>query len=394
MFLREAPVIAVSKQFLQRLHRVSVLLNRPSVAVTEYTTECVNVRVFLALYMIALRPTHVFESMGPLETSLWDVAKPLLRCFESIIQQLTARDNMLWAVDIELRASFQALLMDYLRKFKAWKIPDAEKLACRIRNALVSLYDAERHLPPGELPDSKLREKFTEQISRLRFKLQQIAGPPALVDFDAQIVNGIFTRGAVPVHVGGFITMRSGMSSEELAHQLLIDPSFQIGDGDRKALSTYRLIAGELQQDYWKSLSDDMQLEPPRYTRVFRILEEIRDGVDQLSGDSSLIDSVLNLPYIEETVSAFTWHDAKKLVEDVFGVIKSMMTPALAAETTLPWQTILEIMSAADCTFEVNSQPTAFRKALEFLFDQARDLRWRAANARFFLKITFLIFFL
>ena len=127
-----------------------------------------------------------------------------------------------------------------------------------------------------------------------------------------------------------------------------------------------------------------MQLEPPRYTRVFRILEEIRDGVDQLSGDSSLIDSVLNLPYIEETVSAFTWHDAKKLVEDVFGVIKSMMTPALAAETTLPWQTILEIMSAADCTFEVNSQPTAFRKALEFLLDQARDLRWRAANARFF----------
>ena len=60
--LREKETIRIAKAMLQRVHLLCTL--RHGSPPRALAPENVNVRVFLAGFMIAFRPTHVFESMG------------------------------------------------------------------------------------------------------------------------------------------------------------------------------------------------------------------------------------------------------------------------------------------------------------------------------------------
>jgi len=137
--LREKPVIAATRDCLQRIHLLSTFRHgSPSRALSP---ENVNVRVFLAGYMIAYRPTHVFESMGTLEQALYDATVPLIMTFEKICDALLASEGKCFAdVPFELTKDFPTLLYNFLQCFKAWKIPDEAKLTCRIKHALTALY--------------------------------------------------------------------------------------------------------------------------------------------------------------------------------------------------------------------------------------------------------------
>ena len=74
VFLRKKEIIAITKACLQRVHLSCTFRHH----IQYQTNEKVNVRVFLAGYMIAYCPTHVFESMGVLEHALLNAASPLL----------------------------------------------------------------------------------------------------------------------------------------------------------------------------------------------------------------------------------------------------------------------------------------------------------------------------
>ena len=183
--LREKPLIAQTKAALQRIHLLSTFRHgSPSRSISP---ENVNVRVFLAAFMIAYRPTHVFESMGTLEQSLFESAVPLLIAFEKIVNCILSQEQStahFARVPSDLTKEFPTLMFEYLRRFKAWKVPDEAKLTCRIKHALIALYQAEQHLPPDEPEDSKLKVEFRSQIQRLREKLTTIAGANAIEEFD------------------------------------------------------------------------------------------------------------------------------------------------------------------------------------------------------------------
>lgn len=181
VFLRLESVIAVAKCCLRRIHFLTTF--RHGSPVQALTPENVNVRVFLAAYMIAYRPTHVFESMGPLETALLDSARTLLISFDNIIK-CVASEGFFQEVPFHLTLDFPVFLFEYLKNFKAWKVPDEAKLVCRIKHALIALYGAESNLPRNEPEDSKLKIEFRTQIERLRSKLSQIGGHEALLKFD------------------------------------------------------------------------------------------------------------------------------------------------------------------------------------------------------------------
>jgi len=138
-FLREKKVINVSKACLQRIHYLCTFRHgSPSKALEP---DRVNVRVFLAGFMIAYRPTHVFESMGTLEQALYDATVPLIMTFEKICDALLASEGKCFAdVPFELTKDFPTLLYNFLQCFKAWKVPDEAKLTCRIKHALIALY--------------------------------------------------------------------------------------------------------------------------------------------------------------------------------------------------------------------------------------------------------------
>ena len=80
VLLREKPIIAVSKDVLQRIHLLATFrYGSPS---KELIPENVNVLVFLACLMIAY--LHVFESMGAREQALFDAASQLMVHFQKI----------------------------------------------------------------------------------------------------------------------------------------------------------------------------------------------------------------------------------------------------------------------------------------------------------------------
>jgi hypothetical protein len=139
--LRDKNVIKISKACLQRIHYLCTFRHgSPSAALVPAN---VNVRVFLAGFMIAYRPTHVFENMGTLEQALYDATVPLIKSFERICNSLLSSETKTFAeVPHELTKDFPTLLFDFLKKFKAWKVPDEAKLTTRIKHALTALYQA------------------------------------------------------------------------------------------------------------------------------------------------------------------------------------------------------------------------------------------------------------
>lgn len=231
-------MISVTKACLQRIHLLCTF--RHGSPPRALRPENVNVRVFLAGFMIAYRPTHVFESMGALEHALLEAATPLLTLFQKLCGELQAK-KAFSAVRPELTKDFSNMLFEYLKCFKAWKVPDEAKLTCRIKHALIALYQAEQHLPPDEPEDSKLKMEFRTQIERLRSKLQQIAGVEALKKFDDERLSGslpgVCANGSVSGggnnNCGGggaYAALPGRMTNEQLAHELLLDPAFQLDE--------------------------------------------------------------------------------------------------------------------------------------------------------------------
>jgi hypothetical protein len=228
LFLREKRVIKLTKDLLQRIHKYSVARHNNSQAQNELGGS-VNVRVFLASYMIVNRPTHVFEQMGPLEQELFESAKTLQECFERIVFAVN-NGASLSQIPEDVTRPFVPLLCDYLKSFKAWKVPDEAKLTCRIQHALVALYNAQEQLPADEPNDSKLKVEFRTQIQRLRGKLTQIAGAEKLRQLDDSISAKKPIPGIPTPCRGGGTQLQGKITNEHLAHQLLLDSSFQLLD--------------------------------------------------------------------------------------------------------------------------------------------------------------------
>ncbi len=185
-FLRERATIASAKACLERFHRTSNLLHRTSLPAGQ-EPEQINVRIFLAAYMIVLYPNKAFSTIGDLETRVMRSAQALLQIFGGILPSTVP----LYKLPLDLTKSLPNAIFNYLRDFKAWKVPDQAKLASRIKHALVALYDARRMLPADEPENSQLNTEFRTQICRLRHKLGQIAGVEVLARFDEEHPEGV-----------------------------------------------------------------------------------------------------------------------------------------------------------------------------------------------------------
>ena len=73
--------------------------------------------------MIGYRPTHVFESMGCLEQALYEVAGPLTVNFQRIVE-CVIKVGAFQDVPADLMTGFIEMLFEFLKCFKAWKVPD------------------------------------------------------------------------------------------------------------------------------------------------------------------------------------------------------------------------------------------------------------------------------
>lgn len=386
ILLREQPIIKAAKAVLQRIHLQSTFRHgSPSRSIDAGN---VNVRVFLAANMIAYRPSHVFESMGQLEQPLFESSVPLLNMFHGICNALLAC-KCFAQVPSTLTKEFPTALFEYLKRFKAWKVPDEAKLTCRIKHALVALYQAEQHLPPDEPEDSKLRVEFRAQIERLRGKLQQIAGPEALAKFDEdRLSGGPMSSGGGGYHPdgsggagGAYAALPGRMTNEQLAHELLVDPRFRLDESGGCGLDNpvFQRIRESFHQAFWNSLVDDLKLATPCYVRVLRVLTEIRDGLADLAGENSITE-IIDIEFIKHRIDggSFSFKDAVTLFTSIVAVMQRMQARFRDEETTAKWGELKALIA----TTTADTAATVICKCLEFLLDRVNAMRIDAANAR------------
>lgn len=382
VMLREKPVIQAAKAALQRIHLLATFRHgSPS---RSLAPENVNVRVFMAAFMIAIRPTHVFESMGTLEQSLFESAMPLLSQFQTICSTLkSAPFPHFQCVPSDQTKDFPTALFEYLKRFKAWKVPDEAKLTCRIKHALVALYQARDHLPPDEPEDSKLKVEFRTQIERLREKLRQIAGVEAVNELDAKLASGEIGSSSPPAPAGeAYASLPGRMTNEQLAHELLLDNSFQLHDtgGMEDSNPVFYRIRESFHKAFWDSLVDDLKLAVPCYVRVLRVLKEIHDGIVDLAGNRELgsIGEVIDVDYIKDRAEkgAYSFEDAKTLFHGAYAIILRVQAPKRDAETKEKWGVVKSDLERGECW------AAALCKGLEFMLDRVNAMRIDAANTR------------
>ena len=88
----------------------------------------------------------------------------------------------------------------------------------------------------------------------------------------------------------GFSALPRRMTNEQLAHEVLIDPTFQLDTYGSAPGENYVKIRASFEEAYWKSLADDLRLPTPCYARISRTLVELRDGIHDMGpkpGDGS-----------------------------------------------------------------------------------------------------------
>jgi hypothetical protein len=173
------------------------------------------------------------------------------------------------------------------------------------------------------------------------------------------------------------------LTNEQLAHELLFDPAFQLDDAGSCSVENpvFHRIREGFHQAFWDSLADDLKLEIPCYVRVLRVLSEIRDAIVDLAGsrESDAIKEIIDIGFIKTQAEqgAFGWDSCKHLVGGVVSVIQRVQAPHRDTETREKWMVVGSSMLNPDI-----SQAGVFCKALEFLLDRVNALRIDAANTR------------
>ncbi len=367
-----------SKAVLERFHRLANLVNKVTISSNE-TPERVNVRIFLAAYMIVGHPWRVFEQVGALERPLIDSAQTLLDIFEKILHS----EIPVHQLHPDLTRSLPIALFRYMRDFRAWKLPDEAKLVVRVKHALVALFTARERLPPDEPEDSELKTEFRTQIRRLRDKLRQIAGADELAKFDGEqgvIENTDSFPPSLRAQAEAAI-ISDRMNNEQLAHELILNPTFQLTDrGTCCESDAATRIRNSFHQAFWDTLATDIGMSV--FVRVMRVLVEVRDGIVDVApaAVATSCAEVLDLDLILQQINAglCNWESCAGLIASVVALIRRAQSPRRDAETAERWAALQEDMSVAP----ESQRPVVLCKGLEFLLDRVNAMRIDAANAR------------
>ena len=174
------------------------------------------------------------------------------------------------------------------------------------------------------------------------------------------------------------------MTNEQLAHELLLDPTFQLSDDGYCSSESvvFHRIRESFHQAFWDSLVDDLKLDTPCFVRVLRVLGEISDGISDLAGsrEAGSIKEIVDLVFIRQQAEAglYCWSSCLGLVSGIVEVVQRVQAPKRDEETKTKWGEVSQAMQRA----AIAEHPRQLCKALEFLLDRVNAMRIDAANAR------------
>jgi hypothetical protein len=130
--------------------------------------ESFNPRIILAAFMIVLHPARSFEAgvtPGSLEEAVFRSGTAMLQAFDAICKAAPSART-------ELILTFKEPLLSYTQDFKAWKIPDENRVISRLERALLAIYEAKRQR--GDAND-EATIAIDAQIEKLRFIMARMS---------------------------------------------------------------------------------------------------------------------------------------------------------------------------------------------------------------------------
>jgi hypothetical protein len=141
-----------------------------------------DVRVFVACYLIVYKTESAFNRDGDLERNLLARAESLLLAFDTIVDYVAHKGTFEGAPFL---ASFRTSLNRYVTAYEAWDAVDKLLLKPLINKAIIALTEAWLEADP-EL-DYDLRSEMMTELRRLREHITQKLGPEGHHELEEQL---------------------------------------------------------------------------------------------------------------------------------------------------------------------------------------------------------------
>lgn len=351
-----------------------------------FSGKQLHIRVFLSSYLIISHPKKVFEYFNTLVHALMEIAKSMLMQYEQICEILCKKEKDPQKL-LESTDGFLAKLFLFMDKFREWKKPDEKVLYSRIKVALSGLIYAKKHAPHSDPNYAKTIQEINYQIKRLRNKISTIAGKDALEEYDRETDFGsVIQEGESSSYVGnpsGVVQENKRMTNEQLAHELLLDPAYVLTP--LKAAGCHNPVDAKIKEcfliAFWKSITADMKNDPPVFSRVLKVLKEIRDGTVELCNKKHLQErtfEVLDIAFIDSQLqkNSFSWESCIMLVHATFKIFMQV------EESKYNEKTIEQATQLVARMKSNPNDPEVFTEALDEMLKKVNDIRVQLANQR------------
>lgn len=224
-FLGTPSVLGVAKRFVRRLHHHASARHHNSPR--EINIDSVGtVRMLLAAYMISSQPERALEvPFGAAERVLIEISARLVGRLERVAR-CVVDSRSFRGVPAELTSDFLSLLDEYIKRFWEWQVPDKARIVQRIQTDLAELEDSlARSRVQAPISIEKIAE-LEGLVKQQRDKLVNVAGRKGLEKYNEGRREDI----AKAFQACLDITAGPRLSDEDLAHELLLNPSFQLLD--------------------------------------------------------------------------------------------------------------------------------------------------------------------
>lgn len=293
-------------------------------------------RFVAASFMIVHYPANLFESIQPLEQRLLDAATNFIARFEQVCNGAEP-------------GNFVHLYNEYMSAFFAWQAADKKKLLLRAKHGMHALLAAQSLAPTDA--------RILESIKKLREKLMVLGGQQALAEFDNYPTPAPQQHPAEPI---------MALTNEQLAHELMIDPSFRLSN------ETPEGCAGGLgmvfQNAFWNCFSDDLRLNPASFSKVTLVVTDVEEVVHYAENNTTF-----NLQ-IEQRIKEdqFGWADCGAFISAILSKLQEIASsPELRNLLSLELQTLPS-----------QYNPDTFISALKILNGFIHKIRIQQANER------------
>jgi hypothetical protein len=182
LHLRANTTVNGVRQLVQRLQRLSVEVPKVPAAATVPVPPTVNIRVYLAAYMVHYFPGNVLREVDATTIQMQGATANLLAFMDRAVPALA--EGGLFREE-EFGADFLQLLRQYINAFQLWKTPDSIRFQDHLKNVLRMAMAALSVLSETE-PETEECFETRAQIDRLRAQLLVIGGQEAVDAFDAE----------------------------------------------------------------------------------------------------------------------------------------------------------------------------------------------------------------